>query len=216
MSTLVTILHVVVCLFLMLTVLLQQGKGGMGGAFGGSNAGSVFGGGGASGFLRKLTATAAGVFMLTSMVLAFLATADAGDALAEISKREVARKKREKESQRKLLEAAANSDAGVGTVDTAGDAGTEPLTPPPVGPSLTEPAIPGELVPPATQPPVETPPSQPPATQPPATQPPAQPGASAPGTTLNPPAPANPTPRPPAAPAPAPAAPGSAAPPANP
>ena len=49
MSTLVTILHVVVCLFLMLTVLLQQGKGGgMGGAFGGSNAGSVFGGAGAS------------------------------------------------------------------------------------------------------------------------------------------------------------------------
>ena len=47
MSTLVTILHVVVCLFLMLTVLLQQGKGGgMGGAFGGSNAGSVFGGAG--------------------------------------------------------------------------------------------------------------------------------------------------------------------------
>ena len=37
MSTLITILHVIVCLFLMLTVLLQSGKGGgMGGAFGGS------------------------------------------------------------------------------------------------------------------------------------------------------------------------------------
>ena len=60
MSTLLTILHVIVCLFLMLTVLLQQGKGGgMGGAFGGSNAGTVFGGSGASSFLVRLTASPA-------------------------------------------------------------------------------------------------------------------------------------------------------------
>ena len=65
MSTLITILHVIVCLFLMLTVLLQSGKGGgMGGAFGGGNAGTVFGGSGASSFLRKLTAGAATIFML--------------------------------------------------------------------------------------------------------------------------------------------------------
>ena len=56
MSTLLLVLHVIVCLFLMLTVLLQQGKsGGMGGAFGGGNAATVFGGSGASTFLRKLT-----------------------------------------------------------------------------------------------------------------------------------------------------------------
>ncbi len=59
MSTLVTVLHVIVCLFLMLTVLLQSGKGGgMGAAFGGGNAATVFGGSGASGFLKRLTAIA--------------------------------------------------------------------------------------------------------------------------------------------------------------
>ena len=44
MSTLITILHVTVSLFLMLTVLLQSGKGGGMGALGGGNAATVFGG----------------------------------------------------------------------------------------------------------------------------------------------------------------------------
>ena len=82
MSTLVTFLHIVVCLILVGTVLLQQGKGGsMGGAFGGANTQTVFGSGGASVFLRRLTAICATVFMLTSMVLAYIASNDAGDAL---------------------------------------------------------------------------------------------------------------------------------------
>src|SRR5439155_14930544 len=82
MSTLITILHVIVCLFLMLTVLLQSGKGGgMGAAFGGGNAATVFGGSGASSFLRQLTAIAGGIFMSTSMVLAFLASHNSADAL---------------------------------------------------------------------------------------------------------------------------------------
>src|SRR5262245_33036868 len=82
MSTLITVLHVIVCLFLMLTVLLQSGKGGgMGAAFGGGNAATVFGGSGASSFLRRLTAIAGTIFMITSMVLAFLASHNAADAL---------------------------------------------------------------------------------------------------------------------------------------
>src|SRR5688572_10315095 len=82
MSTLITVLHVIVCLFLMLTVLLQSGKGGgMGAAFGGGNAATVFGGSGASTFLRKLTAGAATIFMITSMVLAFIASHNSADAL---------------------------------------------------------------------------------------------------------------------------------------
>src|SRR3954464_7046777 len=82
MSTLITILHIIVCLFLMLTVLLQSGKGGgMGGAFGGGNAATVFGGSGASSFLRKLTAGAATTFMLTSIVLAYLSSHNSADSL---------------------------------------------------------------------------------------------------------------------------------------
>jgi len=76
METLVKILHVMVCLFLMLTVLLQAGKGGgMGAAFGGgSSMGTVFGGSGAGNFLRRLTVGAAIIFMITSMTLAWMAT----------------------------------------------------------------------------------------------------------------------------------------------
>src|SRR5687767_15094226 len=101
MSTLITILHVCVCLFLMLTVLLQQGKSGMGGAFGGSSAGTVFGGAGASSFLRKLTAIAATIFMITSMILAYVASRDAGEPLERYSKAEAARLKAKKDAERK-------------------------------------------------------------------------------------------------------------------
>ena len=121
MSTLVTILHVLVCLFLMLTVLLQQGKGGgMGGAFGGSNAGSVFGGAGASTFLRRLTATAATIFMMTSMVLAYIASDDAGDSLEKISASEADKRRRAKEAERRAFE---GGDAGTTPNAPDGDAG---------------------------------------------------------------------------------------------
>jgi len=127
MSTLVTILHIIVCLFLMLTVLLQPGKGGgMGGAFGGSNAGSVFGGAGSSTFLRRLTVAAATLFMLTSMVLAFLASRDAGDSLEKYSNSEASRRKRAQEAEKRAFEGA--NDAGVAP---DGDAGvsSDPIDP---------------------------------------------------------------------------------------
>ena len=104
MTTLLTILHVVVCLFLMLTVLLQSGKsGGMGAAFGGGNAATVFGGSGASSFLRRLTAGAATVFMLASMVFAFIASHNSGDALEKFgaAQQDIATQK-EKEKERAL------------------------------------------------------------------------------------------------------------------
>ena len=96
MTSLLTILHVLTCLFLMLTVLLQEGKGGgMGGAFGGGNASTVFGGSGASSFLQKITAGAGCVFMATSMVLAFLASHNSSDALEKFGEQqsELARQK---------------------------------------------------------------------------------------------------------------------------
>ena len=96
MTSLLTILHVLTCLFLMLTVLLQEGKGGgMGGAFGGGNSATVFGGSGASSFLQKITAGAGCVFMATSMILAFLASHNSSDALEKFGEQqsELARQK---------------------------------------------------------------------------------------------------------------------------
>jgi preprotein translocase subunit SecG len=73
MSVVVTVLHVIVCVFLIAVVLLQRGKGAQVGAvFGGGGGSTMFGGRGAGNFLTKLTAGAAAVFMLTSLSLAYM------------------------------------------------------------------------------------------------------------------------------------------------
>jgi preprotein translocase subunit SecG len=75
LQTFLNILHIFVCFFLILVVLLQQGRGGgMGSAFGGASA-QVFGGRGAGNFLTRLTAICAIIFMGTSMSLAYLSSA---------------------------------------------------------------------------------------------------------------------------------------------
>ena len=124
MSTLVTIIHVICCLFLMLTVLLQSGKGGgMGAAFGGGNAATVFGGSGASTFLKKLTAGAATVFMLTSMTLAYISSSDAGDALEEFGNEQQELAKQKDEARKKALDEAAKGSAA-GSGSASGSAGS--------------------------------------------------------------------------------------------
>jgi len=73
MTIFLTILHVMVSLFLIAVVLLQSGKGAeMGASFGSSGSQSVFGAGGGTTFLSKMTTGAAVVFMLTSLTLAYL------------------------------------------------------------------------------------------------------------------------------------------------
>lgn len=73
--TLLDIVHVSVCLFLMLVVLLQQGKGGgMGAALGAGASQQVFGGRGAGNLLTRATAICAGIFMLTSVSLAYFSS----------------------------------------------------------------------------------------------------------------------------------------------
>ena len=72
MDTLIIIVHVVVCLFLIGIVLLQHGKGAdIGATFGGSSQ-SLFGTEGPLPLLNKITTFAAIIFMVTSMVLAYI------------------------------------------------------------------------------------------------------------------------------------------------
>jgi preprotein translocase subunit SecG len=74
MDTLLTIAHVIVCLFLVGVVLLQHGKGAdIGATFGGSSQ-SLFGTEGPLPLLNKITTAAAIIFMLTSVTLAYLST----------------------------------------------------------------------------------------------------------------------------------------------
>ena len=66
MQTLILTLHIIVCVFLVILILLQAGKEGMGVIFGGGNT-SVFGSSGAGGILTRLTTLMAVIFVMTSL-----------------------------------------------------------------------------------------------------------------------------------------------------
>ncbi len=79
-----SVLHVIVCFFLIAVVLLQRGKGAeMGAVFGGGASSTVFGSRGAGNFLTLLTKICAAVFMLTSGTLSYLYTQQVGEGLFE-------------------------------------------------------------------------------------------------------------------------------------
>ena len=81
MTILLTIVHILVCVFLVIVVLLQSGKAAdLAGAFGGMGSQTAFGPRGAATVLSKATTIAAAMFMMTSLSLAILATRNAGGA----------------------------------------------------------------------------------------------------------------------------------------
>jgi len=70
----ITVIHIVVCLLITISVLLQPGKGGdLGSVFGGSTQ-SIFGASGAVPFLAKFTRFLAVIFMVTSLSLGYIST----------------------------------------------------------------------------------------------------------------------------------------------
>ena len=79
MIILLTVIHIIVCLFLVIVVLLQSGKAAdLAGAFGGMGSQTAFGPRGSATVLSKATTVAAALFMVTSMSLAIMATRTAG------------------------------------------------------------------------------------------------------------------------------------------
>ena len=84
-GTILIILYVIACLFLILVVLLQAGKGGgLGAAFGGGGS-AVFGGRGAATFLTKLTAVMAALFMILSVAIAIHLSRARGSVAPEVN-----------------------------------------------------------------------------------------------------------------------------------
>jgi len=76
-------IHVFACLFLIVVVLLQTGKGAdMGAVFGGGSQ-TLFGSSGAGNFLTKLTTGTAIAFMITSLILTYGASRTATSNLLE-------------------------------------------------------------------------------------------------------------------------------------
>src|SRR5207253_10611227 len=71
--------HVIVCLFLIIVVLLQSGKAAdLAGAFGGQGSQTAFGPRGSATLLSKATTLSAVLFMVTSLSLSIMASKNAG------------------------------------------------------------------------------------------------------------------------------------------
>lgn len=82
MTTLLLIVHIVVCFALVLIVLLQGGKGAdIGATFGAGSSQTVFGATGGQSFMGKLTTGAAIIFMLTSLFLAYYYAKPGADSI---------------------------------------------------------------------------------------------------------------------------------------
>jgi preprotein translocase subunit SecG len=79
MTILITIVHVIVCLFLIAVVLLQSGKSGdLAAAFGGQGSQTAFGPRGAASALSRATTWSAIIFMITSITLSIYAARRTG------------------------------------------------------------------------------------------------------------------------------------------
>jgi preprotein translocase subunit SecG len=79
MYILILLIHIVVCIFLIIVVLLQSGKAAdLAGAFGGMGSQTTFGPRGSASLLSRATTISAVLFMITSLSLSILATRNAG------------------------------------------------------------------------------------------------------------------------------------------
>ena len=138
--------HVLVCVFLILVVLLQQGKGADLSVFGGGSTQTAFGARGATTFLHKLTVASFIIFVLTTLAIGIPQLGGGGS----------------------VMKGAANAGKG-----TASSRPLPPAKPAPVAPGQqTVPVTSGQKTTPAT---VPMPPKSP-AQKPPAPKPPASPG----------------------------------------
>jgi preprotein translocase subunit SecG len=76
------VIHVLVCLFLILVVLLQQGKGADLSVFGGGSTQTAFGARSATTLLHKLTVASFVIFILTTVSIAILKSGPSGTVMA--------------------------------------------------------------------------------------------------------------------------------------
>jgi preprotein translocase subunit SecG len=112
-----TLVHVIVCVFLIVVVLLQSGKAAdLAGAFGGMGSQTAFGPRGSATLLSKATTISAILFMVTSLSLSILATRDtgAGSTVLENVKAPPATQQKKQEAAPKSGEAPKSVEIDVG------------------------------------------------------------------------------------------------------
>ncbi len=121
MVVLLTIIHYIVCIFLIIVVLLQSGKAAdLAGAFGGMGSQTVFGPRGSATVLSKATTIAAVLFMITSLTLSIFATRGgrAGSSLLDRAKGAPTQQKSGTPSTIPLTVTPINPDGSKGTPQT--------------------------------------------------------------------------------------------------
>ena len=83
MTVLIVTIHIIISIFLILVVLLQQGKGAdLAGAFGGGGSQTAFGARGATTLLHKLTTAFFVLFIITSISLSILQSRPAASVMS--------------------------------------------------------------------------------------------------------------------------------------
>jgi preprotein translocase subunit SecG len=121
-----SIVHVLLCVFMVLVILLQPGKdAGMGAALGGGAATSAFGGRGAVTFLGKVTAVCATAFFLTSLGLSMK------DLRQSVTATTARPEKKDKAADAKPTDGAAAPAAPTGEAPAAPETDAVAKTPPP-------------------------------------------------------------------------------------
>jgi preprotein translocase subunit SecG len=79
------VIHILVCIFLILVVLLQQGKGADLSVFGGGTSQAAFGARGATTLLHKLTVASFIVFVLTTMGITMMQGGGRGSVMTGVA-----------------------------------------------------------------------------------------------------------------------------------
>lgn len=133
MTILLTIFHILVCVFLVLVVLTQQGKGqDLASAFGGAGTQAAFGARGTATLLTKITAGAAATFMVTSLMLGYVQSDPGSETVVDLPAAAVPAPAAEPEEAPPEPEGeeAADPDSGTPTGEESGAPGTEPSAEP--------------------------------------------------------------------------------------
>lgn len=131
LTGLIIAVHIIACIALMISILLQSGKGGgLAGAFGGGSSQTLFGGRGAAGFLSRATTVLAVIFFVTSLTLGVTSSrAGAGRSLIQ------------EEARRRAAQGASQqpgtTPAPTQPSPTPGGAPASPGTPAPGAPSTS-------------------------------------------------------------------------------
>jgi preprotein translocase subunit SecG len=116
-------IHVIICLFLIMVVLLQQGKGADLSVFGGGGTQTAFGARGAATLLHKLTVFSFIAFIFTTIGIGFLKSGGtSGSVMSDVAVEAPAEEAVEAES----TDPAAAIE---GLIDEAEDEGTEMIAP---------------------------------------------------------------------------------------